>query len=350
MSSLTINGREIGAGHRPFIIAEVSANHNGSIDRALETIAAAAEMGADAVKIQTYTPDSMTIDCDKSDFVIDGGLWDGYKLYDLYKEAYTPYEWHEAMFAKAKELGITLFSTPFDEAAADLLDELGAPAYKIASFEAIDLPLVAYVARTGKPMIISTGMASLDEIAEAVATARENGCEQLALLHCISSYPTPVDQSNLLMIQDLGRRFDVVAGLSDHSLGTAVAVAGVALGASIVEKHFQLDRDESGPDSAFSIVPEELRELCESTLIAWQSLGRVSYERASAEAANLRFRRSIYFVENLKAGDVIERDSIRRIRPGYGLAPKHFDELIGRRVRVDVERGDPVSWDSIEQR
>ena len=345
---LEIEGRRIGPGNEPFVIAEVSANHNGSIDRALATIEAAARHGAHAVKIQTYTPDSMTIDCDSSEFVIEGGLWDGYNLYELYQEAHTPYDWHEEIFAKAREVDVTLFSTPFDELAVDLLEALGAPAYKIASFEAVDLPLIRYTAKTGKPIIISTGMASLKEIEEAVTVAKSEGCEQLALLHCVSSYPAPADQSNLMTIRDISTRFGVVSGLSDHTQGTAVAVAGVALGASIVEKHFQLDRNQSGPDSAFSIVPEELRVLCEDTRTAWQASGRVSYERGSAEEKNLKFRRSIYFVKDLNAGDVIDGEAIRRIRPGYGLPPRYFDELIGKRVSTDVARGDPVTWGSIK--
>lgn len=345
MHSFSIDGRPVGAAEPPYIIAELSANHNGSLDRALDTIEAAKRCGADAVKLQTYTPDTITIDCDMPDFMVQGGLWDGYKLYDLYKWAHTPFEWHKRMFEHARKIGVTVFSTPFDESAVDLLENLDAPAYKIASFEATDLPLIRYVARTGKPMIISTGMASEEEIGEAVAAARDAGCRDLVLLHCISSYPAPTNQSNLRQIPELGRRYGVLPGLSDHTLGTTVAVASVALGASVIEKHFTLSREDPGPDSAFSLEPDELARLCDDARDAWSALGEAGFTRKPAEAANVQFRRSIYFVRDLPAGAVIGADDIRRIRPGRGLAPKHFDAIIGCKVMRDVRRGEATSWE-----
>jgi len=340
-----IDSRVIGPSHPPYIIAELSANHNGSLERALQTIDAAYHAGADAIKLQTYTADTMTIDCDRADFMVKGGLWDGYKLFDLYRWAETPFEWHQAMFSHARKLGITVFSTPFDESAVDLLEQLDAPAYKIASFENTDLPLIRYVAKTGKPMIMSTGMASEEEIAEAVDAARGAGCKELVLLHCISSYPAPMDQANIRQLTELERRFDVVPGLSDHTLGTTASVAAVALGACVIEKHFTLSRADKGPDSEFSIEPDELRRLCQDTHDTWQALGQVSYDRQPAEAGNKVFRRSIYFVRDLPAGSVIGPEDIRRIRPGMGLAPKHFDDLLGKRLKVPVKRGSATSWD-----
>jgi len=343
-----IDGREIGPGSPPYIIAELSANHNGHIERALATIDAACAAGADAIKLQTYTPDTMTIDCDHQDFMISGGLWDGYKLYDLYQWAHTPFEWHEELFAHARKRGITVFSSPFDESAVDLLESLDAPAYKIASFELTDLPLITYVAQTGKPMIMSSGMANEDEISEAVTTAREAGCHEIVLLHCISSYPAPVEQSNLAQVPELARRFGVVSGLSDHTLGTTAAIASVALGAQVIEKHFTLSRQDKGPDSEFSLEPDELQRLVTESRDAWLALGEPGYQLRDAEAPNLKFRRSIYFVSDLKKGDVIERQHILRIRPGFGLAPKHLDTIPGKKVTQDVVRGMPVTWDVIE--
>ena len=344
---LTIAGRKIGTDQPPFIIAELSANHNGSLERALNSIEAAKTAGADAVKIQTYTADTITIDCDNEDFVINGGLWDGYTLYKLYEQAHTPFDWHAAIFEKAREVGIILFSTPFDFSAVDLLEDLDTPAYKIASFEAVDLALIRRVAQTGKPMIISTGMANEAEIRDAVNAAQAEGCSELALLHCISGYPTPVDQANLRTISDLAERFGVVAGLSDHTIGTAVPVASVALGAALIEKHFMLDDQEDGPDSAFSLTADELKRLCEDTRTAWAALGRAGYERKPAEQDSLKFRRSLYFVEDVAAGETITERNLRSIRPGYGLPPKHITELIGRRVRSSIRRGTPASWDLI---
>ena len=343
--TLKIDGRVVGPDQPPFIIAELSANHNGSIERAFQSIEAAHQAGADAIKLQTYTADTMTIDCDREDFLIKDGMWDGYKLYDLYRWAETPFEWHQAMFAYARKIGITVFSTPFDESAVDLLEELNTPAYKIASFENTDLPLIRYVAKTGKPMIISTGLATKEDIAEAVDAAQSAGCSELALLHCISSYPAPVDQANIRQIFELGQCFDVVPGLSDHTLGTTVSVASVALGACVIEKHFTLNRADKGPDSEFSIEPDELQRLCQETHDAWRALGRVNYERQPAEAGSTIFRRSIYFVRDLPAGSVLGPEDIRRIRPGLGLAPKHFDEILGRRLKISVQRGTATDWD-----
>lgn len=337
--TVMINGRAIGPDHHPYIIAELSANHNGSLERALQTITAAQRCGADAIKLQTYTADTLTIDCDAPDFLIKGGLWDGFKLYDLYKWAETPYEWHQAMFDHARKLGITVFSTPFDETAVDLLEDLDAPAYKIASFEIVDLPLIRYAASTGKPMIMSTGMASEDEIEEAVTTAREAGCKDLILLHCISSYPAPIDQANLRQIPELAQRFDVISGLSDHTIGTTAAITAIALGACVIEKHFTLNRKDKGPDSEFSIEPEDMKRLCRESKDAWSALGKAGYTRKEAEEKSKIFRRSLYFVHDLPAGAVITQDDIRRIRPGMGLSPKFFNNLIGKKIKTDVKRG-----------
>jgi len=340
-----INNRQIGPGNPPYIIAELSANHNGSLERALQTIDIAKLCGADAIKLQTYTADTMTIDSDMPDFIIKGGLWDGFKLYDLYKWAQTPYEWHQTMFEHARRQGITVFSTPFDETAVDLLENLNAPAYKIASFEIVDLPLIRYVASTGKPMIMSTGMATEAEIEEAVVTAREAGCRDLALLHCISSYPAPIDQANLRQIPEIAKRFGVVTGLSDHTLGTAASVTAIAMGACLIEKHFTINRADKGPDSEFSLEPDDLKRLCRETADAWQALGKIGFERHDAEERSKVFRRSIYFVKDLPAGHTLDADDIRRIRPGMGLPPKFFDFLIGQKLQIDVKSGTPVKWE-----
>lgn len=340
--SIEIAGRRIGPDEPPYVICELSGNHNGSLERALVMLEEAARTGCDAIKIQTYTADTLTIDCDAEDFQVEGGLWDGRTLYDLYTEAHTPFEWHEALFAKARELGVTLFSTPFDETAADLLDDLGAPAFKIASFEVIDLPLIAYVAKKKKPMIISTGMANLAEIDAAVKTARENGCSDLVLLHCISSYPAPDDQSNLRTIPHLGEAFGVVPGLSDHTHGTAVSVAAIALGASVIEKHFTLRRADGGPDSAFSLEPEEFSRLSHDCKTAWKALGRISYDRGSAEDGNLVFRRSIYVIKDIKAGEELTSENIRSIRPGYGMSPAEMPNVLGMRANRDISRGEAL--------
>lgn len=345
--TVEIAGRKIGREHEPYVICELSGNHNGSLDRALELLEAAAATGADAIKIQSYTPDTITIDHDGPEFRIEGGLWDGQRLYDLYAEAQTPFEWHEALFAKAKALGVTLFSSPFDESAVDLLDDLGAPAFKIASFEAIDLPLIAYTARKGKPMIISTGMSNLGEINDAVKTARANGCEQLILLHCVSSYPAPDEQSNVRTVAHLGDAFGVVSGLSDHTFGSAVSVASIALGGAVIEKHFTLRRADGGPDAAFSLEPEEFSALVTDCKRAWRSLGRVSYDLQGSERGSAIFRRSIYVVEDVPAGAPLTRANIRSIRPGHGLPPKHLDELVGRRASRPLRRGEALQWDMV---
>ena len=348
--TFSIDGRPIGPDHPPYVIAELSANHNGSLARALGTIEAAYRSGANAIKLQTYTADTMTIDCDASDFMINGGPWNGYKLYDLYKWAQTPFEWHRAMFEHARKLGLTVFSTPFDETAVDLLEDLDAPAYKIASFEATDLPLIRYVAATGKPIIMSTGLSSEREIEEAVTAARESGCKQLLVLHCVSSYPAPMNQANLRQIPELARRFGLDIGLSDHTLGTTASVAAIALGAVAIEKHFTLSRADKGPDSEFSLEPDELARLCRDTRDAWSALGRMGYARQKAEEGSMVFRRSIYFVRDLPSGAVIGPQDIRRIRPGMGLAPKYFDCLIGKRLKVAVKRGTATAWDHFEER
>lgn len=347
MNKIIINGRSIGTKYPPYVIAELSANHNGKLQKALDTIAKAKACGADAVKLQTYTSDTMTINLDHEDFCIQGGLWDGYKLYDLYKEAQTPFEWHKAMFEHARKLDITCFSTPFDETSVDFLEDLNVPAYKVASFEATDLPLIKYISSTKKPLIVSTGIANLEEISEMIETARAAGCKDLILLHCISSYPAPIEQSNLLTIPDMKKRLGVQIGLSDHTLTNTASVVACGLGATLIEKHFILDRNEKGPDSEFSIIPSELISLCKDTKDAWLSLGKVGYDIKPAEEANIKFRRSIYFVKNINAGDVITQEHIRRIRPGYGLAPKFEKQLIGKTVKVDIKRGTASSWELI---
>tara|TARA_R100001129_G_scaffold24006_1_gene15411 strand:+ start:301 stop:1341 length:1041 start_codon:yes stop_codon:yes gene_type:complete len=343
-----INGREIGKGHPPYIIAELSANHNGSLDRALETITEAKKRGASAIKLQTYSADTMTIDSKRDDFLIKGGPWDGYNLYELYQWAQTPFDWHKAMFEHARNIGIAAFSTPFDETAVDLLEDLNAPAYKIASFEMTDIPLVRYVAQTGKPMIMSTGMASENEIEESVAAARDAGAKDLVLLHCISSYPAPIEQANIKQMQRLAERFNTIPGLSDHTLGTTASVAAVALGACVIEKHFTMSRADKGPDSGFSIEPDELERLCKESKDAWLSLGKSGFERQTAEQGNKVFRRSIYFVRDLKAGDVVTNKDVRRIRPGFGIEPKFYDDVVGKTLNADVERGTPAKWELFE--
>lgn len=344
-----IAGRVIGLNQPPFIIAELSANHGGSLERAKETISAAAQAGAHAVKIQTYTADTMTIDCDRDDFMIRGGLWDGYKLYDLYKEAETPYEWHPALFAHAREVGITLFSTPFDETAIDLLQSLNAPAYKIASFELVDLPLIECVARTGKPLLMSTGMASEKEISEALEAARTAGAKDILLFHCISSYPAPLDQANLKMVRTLRDRFKVEVGLSDHTIGPIASIASVALGAVAIEKHFTISRLEKGPDSEFSIESTELKQLVSNTLATWESLGKDDFSRANAEEANLQFRRSLYFLRDMAIGEVIQAEDIRRIRPGFGAPANSQEFFVGRQLKRSVTRGTPVNTDLLRE-
>ncbi|EFI7839788.1 pseudaminic acid synthase, partial [Escherichia coli] len=336
MKAITIAGRKIGKDFPPYIIAELSANHNGDINRAFKIMEEAKAAGADAVKLQTYRADTITLDCDSEEFQIHGGLWGGQTLYSLYQSAQMPWEWHKPLFDKAKELGITIFSSPFDFTAVDLLEELGAPAYKIASFEAIDLPLIRYVAQTGKPMIISTGMADEQEIQEAIHVAKEGGCKELVVLHCVSGYPAPPEDYNLATIPDMAKKFNVITGLSDHTIDNTTAIASVALGASVIEKHVTLDRNGGGPDDSFSLEPSELTVLCRDAKIAWQALGRINYTRKPSEMGNVQFRRSLYFVKDMKAGDIIDETCVRSVRPGYGLPPKYFDDLIGKRVISDV--------------
>lgn len=345
---MRIADRPIGPGHPAYVIAEVSANHNGDLNAALKLVDVASTAGADAVKLQTYKPDTITLDSDGPEFRIQGGLWDGRRLYDLYEEAHTPWDWHPALFEHARKTGITIFSSPFDTTAVDLLEDLGAPAYKIASFEAVDLPLIRYVAATGKPMIISTGMADAEEIAEAIEAARDGGCRELAILHCVSGYPAPAADYNLRTISDMIARFDLVTGLSDHTLDNTTAIAAVALGASIIEKHITLDRSAGGPDDSFSLEPAELAQLVAGTRTAWEALGRVDYGRKSSEMGNVIFRRSLYFVVDLPAGAVIGPEAVRSVRPGYGLAPKHLDQVLGRRITRAVCANTAVSWDVLD--
>ena len=350
MKSFSIGDRQIGPGQRPFIIAEMSGNHNQSLERALEIVEAAAATGADALKIQTYTADTMTIDLAEGEFFIadENSLWEGKSLYELYQEAHTPWEWHEPIYARARKLGMIPFSTPFDATAVDFLEGLDNAIYKIASFENTDIPLIQRVAATGKPMIISTGMATLEEITESVTAAREAGCEDLVLLKCTSTYPATPDNTNILTIPDIGERFDCIPGLSDHTMGTGVAVASVALGACVIEKHFTLRRADGGVDSAFSMEPEEMRALVVETERAQQALGNISYGPTLKEEASLVYRRSLYITEDMKAGDAITADNMRAIRPGLGLAPKYYDELMGKTVCKDVKRGTPVSLNLFE--
>ena len=333
---ISISGRKIGPQYPPYVIAELSANHNGRLETALKIVQEAKKLGADAVKLQTYRPDTITLDSDAEEFRINGGLWDGRTLYELYEEAHMPWEWHRPLFEHARELEMTIFSSPFDNSAVDLLEGLGAPAYKIASFEAIDLPLIRYAASTGKPLIISTGMADGEEIAEAIEAAREGGCKELAILHCVSGYPAPAKDYNLRTIPDMIERFGVVVGLSDHTLDNTTAIASIALGSSVIEKHFTLDRNGGGPDDSFSLEPAEMAALCTGSRDAWEALGKIDYGRKSSEVANIKFRRSLYFVKNLKAGDTITADAVRSVRPGYGLEPKQLFDIIGKAVTVDV--------------
>ncbi|ARS51760.1 pseudaminic acid synthase [Kushneria konosiri] len=348
MQNIRIDGRDVGENHAPYVIAELSANHNGDILKALEIIKTAKKCGADAVKIQTYRPDTITLKSDKPDFQINDGLWKGRTLYELYEWAHTPWEWHARLFEYARSLGITLFSSPFDTTAVDLLEALGAPAYKIASFEAIDLPLIEYVASKGKPMIISTGMANDEEIQEAVDAARGAGCRELAILHCVSGYPAPAEDYNLRTIPDMAARFGCVTGLSDHTLDNTTAVTSVALGASIIEKHVTLDRQGGGPDDSFSLEPEDLTALCRDTKTAWAALGKVDYGQKSSELGNIKFRRSLYFVNDIKKGETITSYHVKSIRPGFGLAPKHLEKVLGKSASKDVTSGTAVTWSLIE--
>ncbi|MFS1428073.1 pseudaminic acid synthase [Vibrio splendidus] len=345
---ITIDGRKIGPDYSPYIIAELSANHNGDINRAYQIMEEAKKAGADAIKLQSYTHETITMDCDSEEFQIHGGLWDGQTLYELYKGAHMPWDWHELLFSKAKELDITIFSSPFDFTAVDLLEELNAPAYKIASFELVDLPLIARVAKTGKPMIMSTGMANKEEIQEAVDCARNNGCEQLIVLHCVSGYPAPADQYNLRTIADISERFDVLSGLSDHTIDNATAVASVVLGACLIEKHVTMDRNGGGADDSFSLEPKELAQLCKDSKTAWQSLGHVNYERTEAEKGNVKFRRSLYVVKDIAEGEEFTSENVRSIRPGFGIEPKYYNVALEHKAKIALKKGTPLSFKDME--
>lgn len=340
--TIFINGRGIGQSFSPYVIAEMSANHNGKLNNALRLITEAKLAGADAIKLQTYTADTITLNSNTPDFQIHDGLWRGKSLYQLYQEAQMPWEWHAPLFEHAHRLGITIFSSPFDFTAVDLLEDLNAPAYKIASFEAIDLPLIHYVAGTGKPMIISTGMADAEEIREAIETARAGGCKELAILHCVSGYPAPAEDYNLRTLLDMRQRFGLVTGLSDHTLDNTTAITSVALGASIIEKHFTLNRSDGGPDDSFSLEPAELKQLCDGAKTAWSALGKVDYSRKSSEIGNAKFRRSLYFVKDLQVGEIITADAVRSVRPGFGLAPKYLADVIGKTVTQPIRENTPV--------
>ena len=346
---MKIGGRQVGAGSAPLVIAEMSGNHNQSLERALEIVDAAAQSGAHALKIQTYTAETMTIDIREGEFFIsdEKSLWKGESLFDLYKKAYTPWEWHEAIFDRAKKHNMLAFSTPFDRTAVDFLEGLSVPCYKIASFENTDLPLIRYVAATGKPMIISTGMATFAELDETVEAARSAGCNDLVLLKCTSTYPSTPDDSNILTIPEMRSRYGCEIGISDHTMGIGVSVAAVALGATVVEKHFTLQRSDGGVDSAFSMEPQEMAQLVLETERAWQALGKVQHGPAEKEKASLVFRRSLYVVADVKAGEKLTPANVLAIRPGNGIAPKFYDEVIGKTAKRDITRGTPLSHDLI---
>jgi pseudaminic acid synthase len=345
---MKVNGINIGQRYKPFIIAELSANHGGSLARAKESILKASSTGVSAIKIQTYTPDTMTIKSEKPDFYIKQGLWKGKSLHDLYSEAYTPFEWHEELFDYAKKLGITLFSTPFDESAVDLLESLNTPAYKIASFEMIDLPLIEYIAKKNKPIFMSTGMASLDEIHDAVKVIKKYNNSDLLIFHCISAYPAPTEESNLSNIKFLKDEFNVLIGLSDHTTNNIASITSIGLGAVAIEKHFKLNDEEDSADSKFSLNIKQLTNLVSECNQAWLAKGKSGkFNRSKDEEQNIIFRRSLYFVKNLKEGHIITPDDVRRIRPGYGIAPKYFNDIVGKQIKNSVEIGDPVKWDDI---
>lgn len=346
---MRIGNREIGAEHPPYIIAEMSANHLGDFDRAIRILEASADAGADAVKLQTYTADTITIDHKSDDFRIKGGLWDGRYLHDLYQEAYTPWEWHEPLISRGRELGIDVFSSPFDPTAVALLDKLDVPAIKIASFECVDLPLIQHAARTGRPLIMSTGMATLGEIDAAVKAARSESDTGLVLLHCISGYPTAPSDSNLRTIPHMAAAFDCEVGLSDHTMGTAVSVASIALGACVIEKHVTLARADGGPDGAFSLEPDELKTLVSESRIAWESLGTVGYSLKGSESGNVLLRRSLYAVTDISAGEQLTEQNCRSIRPGHGLPPKELPNVLGWHARNPIPKGTPIAWSLLEK-
>ena len=345
--TIHIAGRPIGPDHPPYVIAEMSGNHNGDIGRALALIDAAHAAGADAVKLQTYTADTITLDHDGPGFTVEGGLWHGRRLHDLYQEAHTPWDWHPRLFQRARDLGITAFSSPFDPTAVAFLQSLNVPAYKVASFELVDTPLIGMMAATGRPLIMSTGLASPADIAEAVAAARAAGGSEIVLLHCTSGYPTPPSQMHLRTLQHLGAAHGTLVGLSDHSMGTAVSVAAVALGACVIEKHFTLARADGGPDAAFSLEPDELARLTADCRSAWEALGSVHYAEVEAEAASRDHRRSLYVVADVAGGEALTAANVRSIRPGFGLPPKHLGEVLGRPAARDLKRGEPLAWDLI---
>jgi N-acetylneuraminate synthase len=347
-TSIDLNGRAVGTDHPPYFIAEMSGNHNGDLSRALLLMDAAKAAGADAVKLQTYTADTLTIDHDSDEFQLKTGLWKGYSLYRLYQEAATPKEWHRELFARGKTLGLTVFSTPFDETAVDFLETLECPIYKIASFEIVDDALVEYVAACRKPLIVSTGMAELGEIAEAVTTARRAGATEMALLHCVSAYPAPAAEANLRTISHMAEAFDVVCGLSDHTQGIAVATAAVTVGASIIEKHFTLRRADGGVDSAFSLEPHEFSAMVQSCRDAWAAMGCVRYGSTTSEQSSLQFRRSLYVVSDIRCGERFTTENLRSIRPGFGLAPRHFKVILGRKARRELKRGAALDWSMVE--
>lgn len=344
---MEIAGRHIGLDSSPFVIAEMSGNHNQSLDRALEIVEAAAKSGAHALKLQTYTADTMTLDISEGEFWLSepDSLWKGRSLYDLYQEAYTPWEWHQPIFERCRALGLICFSTPFDSSSLEFLEELDAPCYKIASFENIDLPLIRRAAATGKPMIMSTGMASLSELDEAVRAAREAGCRDLVLLKCTSSYPASPENTNLLTIPHLRQMFNCEVGLSDHTMGVGAAVASVALGGTVIEKHFTLDRSEGGVDAAFSLEPHEMHSLVVESERAWQALGKVAYGPSAKEQKSLVYRRSLYVCRDMKVGETFNEENVRAIRPGLGLAPKYLDNVLGRKAAREIKRGTPLAWD-----
>jgi len=346
--SIRIDHRSIGLDHPPYVIAEMSGNHRGDIGVALSLMEAAKKAGADAIKLQTYTADTITLDHDGPGFVIEGGIWDGKRLYDLYQEASTPWDWHGQLFAKGRELGITVFSSPFDFTAVDFLETLDTPAYKIASFELNDIPLIEKVAATNKPLIMSTGMSDETTIAEALDAARQAGCEDIVLLHCISSYPTPLSQANLNGIRLLAERFQVPVGLSDHTLGTMAPTLSIALGASVIEKHFTTARADGGPDADFSLEPDELHEVCQNCRQAWEALGSGRIGCGNSEKPSQTYRRSLYAVADIAKGDIFSTDNIRSIRPSFGLAPKYLPKILGRKAQTDIVRGTPLSWEHVD--